>query len=242
MELDSHVALVTGGAVRLGRAIVLDLARRGADIALHFGRSAEQAERTADQARQTGRRVELFQADLTRPDDIAEMFGLISDAFGHLDVLVNNAGTYERTPIDELTGAQWDAAQAVNARAAALCIRHASALMTDGGAIVNITDIAAGKGWGGYPAYCASKAAMTALTKSCARALAGRNIRVNAVAPGAIIWDSTTNQEQQQRVLAQIPMKRTGTPADIASAVAFLAEQDYITAQTLRVDGGWHMG
>ena len=242
MELDGHVALLTGGSVRLGRAIVLELARRGADIALHFGRSAEQAARTADEVRATGRRVELFQADLARTDDIAEMFDRISGAFGHLDVLVNNAATYERTPIDELTGAQWDAAQAVNARAAALCIRHASALMPDGGAVVNVTDIAGAKGWGGYPAYCASKAALTAVTKSCARALAGRNIRVNAVAPGAILWDSTTDPEQQRRVLAQIPMKRTGTPADIAEAVAFLATQDYVTAQTLRVDGGWHMG
>ena len=155
---------------------------------------------------------------------------------------MNNAAVYHRTPIDTLTAAQWDAAQAVNARAAALCIRHASALMGDGGAIVNITDIAAGKAWGGYPAYCASKAALTALTKSCAKALAGRNIRVNAVAPGAILWDAASNDRTRQRVLAQIPMKRTGTPEDIAAAVVFLATQDYITAQTLRVDGGWHMG
>ncbi len=242
MDLDGHVALVTGGAVRLGRAVVLALARRGADIALHFGRSADEARVTADEARSAGRRVEIFQADLACPRQIEDMFARIAEAFGRLDVLVNNAGVYTRTPIDELTADQWDAAQAVNARAAALCIRYASALMTDGGAVVNVTDIAAEKGWGGYPAYCASKAALTGLTKSCARALAGRNIRVNAVAPGAILWDETTDEGRQQKVLAQIPMKRTGTPEDIAAAVTFLATQDYITAQTLRVDGGWHMG
>ena len=189
-----------------------------------------------------GRRVEVFQADLAQPDEIAAMFERVGAAFGRLDVLVNNAAIYNRTPIETLTGDQWDAEQAVNARAPALCIRYASALMSDGGAIVNITDIAAGKAWGGYPAYCASKAALTGLTRSCARALAGRNIRVNAVAPGAILWDEATDEATQKQVLAQVPMKRAGRPEDIAAAVAFLAEQDYITAQTLRVDGGWTMG
>jgi len=244
MDISGKVALVTGGGVRLGRAIVLELARRGADIALHFGRSAEGAEQTAREVRQLGRRVEAFQADLVQTGAIASMFERVAAAFGRLDVLVNNAAVYHRTPIETLTAEQYDAAQAVNARAAALCIRHAQALMTDGGAIVNITDIAAEKAWGGYPAYCASKAALAALTKSCAKALARRNIRVNAVAPGAILWDADAEADEatRQRVLAQVPMKRTGSAADIAAAVAFLAEQDYITAQTLRVDGGWHMG
>lgn len=242
MDISGKIALVTGGGIRLGRAIVLELARRGADIALHFGRSAEAAEQTACEVRRIGRRVEVFQADLAQADAIASMFERIAAAFGHLNVLVNNAAVYHRTPIETLTAEQYDAAQAVNARAAALCIRHAQELMTDGGSIVNITDIAAEKAWGGYPAYCASKAALTSLTKSCAKALAGRNIRVNAVAPGAILWDAAADEAARQKVLAQVPMKRTGTGADIASAVAFLAEQDYITAQTLRVDGGWHMG
>jgi len=242
MELDGKIALVTGGAVRLGRAIVLELARRGADIALHFGHSADQARQTADDLRAAGRRAELFQADLARPQDIDGMFARVASAFGRLDVLVNNAGVYPRTPIETLTAEQWDAVLAINARAAALCIRGASALMGDGGAVVNVTDIAADKGWGGYPAYCASKAALTGLTKSCAKALAGRGIRVNAVAPGAILWDDATDNDTQRRVLARVPMKRTGRAEDVAAAVVFLATQDYITAQTLRVDGGWHMG
>lgn len=242
MELDGKIAMVTGGAVRLGRAVVLALARRGADIALHFGTSADQARQTADEVRALGRRVEVFQGDLARPEQIAEMFNRIGRAFGRLDVLVNSAAVYHRTPIESLTAEQWDATQVVNARAPALCIRHASALMPDGGAIVNITDIAAEKSWGGYPAYCASKAALTALTKSCAKALARRNIRVNAVAPGAILWEESTDAKTQRQVLAQVPMKRAGRPDDIAAAVVFLAEQDYITAQSLRVDGGWHMG
>jgi len=242
MDISGKIALVTGGGIRLGRAIVLELARRGVDIALHYGHSAEEAEQTAGEVREIGRRVEVFQADLTDQDAIASMFERVGAAFGRLDILVNNAATYHRTPIETLTAEQYDAAQAVNARGAALCIRHAQALMTEGGSIVNITDIAAEKAWGGYAAYCASKAALTSLTKSCAKALASRNIRVNAVAPGAILWDAAADEATQKQVLAQVPMKRTGRPADIAAAVAFLTEQDYITAQTLRVDGGWHMG
>jgi pteridine reductase len=114
--------------------------------------------------------------------------------------------------------------------------------MADGGLIVNITDIAAEKPFAGYPAYCAAKAALQALTKSAAKALAGRNIRVNAVAPGAILWEEDRGAEDTQHVLRQIPMKRAGAPQDIANAVLYFVGNDYVTAQTLRVDGGWHTG
>jgi NAD(P)-dependent dehydrogenase (short-subunit alcohol dehydrogenase family) len=165
-----------------------------------------------------------------------------AEAFGRIDVLVNNAGVYKPTPLTELTAEQWDFHMAINARAPALCIRHATAIMPDGGAIINITDIAAEKGWAGFPAYCASKAALLALTKSTAKALAKRNIRVNAIAPGVAEWSPADSEKARQMVLAQVPLKRPGTTADIAAAAIFLAENDYITAQTLRVDGGWHMG
>jgi len=241
MDLPGKIALVTGGAHRLGRAIVLALAGGGADIALHYGRSAAPARATADRVRAMGRRAELFQADLACPDAIAAMFEGVADAFGRLDVLVNSAGAYQRTPIETLAPAQWDAVMAVNARAPALCIRHASELMPDGGAIVNITDIAAEKGFGAYPAYCASKAALLGLTRSAAKALAPRNIRVNAVAPGVAAWQEGVTEKERQRVLAQVPMKHSGRAEDVAAAAVFLVRHDYITAQSLRVDGGWHM-
>ena len=242
MDVQGKIALVTGASRRLGRAIALELAQAGADMVVHYGHAADQARHTAEEIRAMGRRAEPVQADLAEPDQIVAMFARIAETFGRLDVLVNCAGVYNRTPIDTLSPQQWDAELAVNARGPALCIRHAAAMMDGGGAIVNITDIAAEKPWPAYPAYCASKAALRALTQSCAKALAKRNIRVNAVAPGAILWLEETTQQQRDRVLAQVPMKRIGTADDIAAAVRFFVQQDYITGQTLRVDGGWHMG
>jgi len=241
LDLEDKVALVTGAAKRLGRATAVAFAQAGAHIAVHYGRSGTEARETAERIRASGRRAELFQTDLSDPRQIEEMFVAVGEAFGRLDILVNNASIYPRAPIENLTADQWDAVLAVNARAPALCIRHAVALMPDGGAIVNITDIAAEKARAGYPAYCASKGALLALTKSAAMALGPRNIRVNAVAPGAILWEDETPERQKRQVLAQVPMKRTGSPEDVAAAVVFLAGHDYITAQTLRVDGGWHM-
>jgi NAD(P)-dependent dehydrogenase (short-subunit alcohol dehydrogenase family) len=242
MDLTGKVALVTGAAHRLGRAIALTLSRAGADITLHYGRSEDAAKGTASEIDALGRRVELLQCDLRDPDAIETMFARVRDRFGKLDVLVNSAGVYYPTPIDELSADQWDSIHAVNARAPALCIRHATPLMSEGGAIVNISDVAATKGWGGYPAYCASKAALEGLTRSAAKALAPRNIRVNAVAPGIAMWSEQDSEESRKAVLAQVPMKRPGTPDDIANAVRFLATADYITGQVLRVDGAWHTG
>ncbi len=241
MELSGKVALVTGAARRVGRAIALRLAAAGYDIALHYGSSEADARATADDIRKLERRAELFRADLADPSQIERLFAEIAQKFGRLDVLVNNASIFSRTPIDELTAEQWDRLQAVNARAPALCIRHALGLMSAGGAIVNITDISAEKAWGGFPAYCASKAALLSLTKSAAKALAGRGIRVNSVAPGVAQWSEGEESDSREKVLAQIPMGRPGTPQDVAEAVLFLTQADYITGQNLRVDGGWLM-
>jgi NAD(P)-dependent dehydrogenase (short-subunit alcohol dehydrogenase family) len=243
MDLNGKVVLVTGAARRVGRAIATAFAAHGADIALHYGRSEADAHDAAEEIRSTtGQRVELCQADLANPDAIESMVTRAADTFGHIDVLVNNAGVYKPTPLNDLTAEQWDFHMAINARAPALCIRHIISAMPDDGCIINITDIAAEKGWAGYPAYCASKAALLALTKSTAKALARRNIRVNAIAPGVAEWSPADSEAARRAVLAQVPLKRPGTTADIASAAIFLAQNDYITAQTLRVDGGWHMG
>ena len=239
--MTGKLALVTGGAHRLGRALVLALADAGADIALHYGQSEAKACETGEEVRKLGRRVELFQADLADPDRIAALFADLGERFGRLDVLVNNAAVYHRTPLDTLTADQWDAEMAINARAPALCIRHALPLLTDGGAVLNIADVGAEKGWAGFPAYCAAKAALLALTKSAARALAPRRIRVNAISPGVAAWQDGLGDKEKQSVLAQVPMNRTGTPADVSAAALFLIRNEYITGQNLRVDGGWHM-
>jgi len=239
VELDGKIALVTGAAKRIGRRIALHLAGAGAEVAVHYNRSKEQADRTADEIRAAGMRAETFRADLADPRQIEAMFAAVRETFGRLDVLVNNASVFERTPIEGLTAEQWDAQLAVNARAPALCIRHALLLMADGGAIVNLTDTTALHARAAFPAYCASKAALTAVTQSAARALAPRGIRVNAVAPGVALWEKAVTDDQKQKVLSRVPMRRPGSPEDIAEAVLFLIRADYITGQTLHVDGGW---
>ena len=242
MELKGKVALVTGAARRVGRAIALAMARAGADVAVHYNRSAAQAQAAAEEIRALGVAAEAIQADLAEPEHIESMFSAVGKRFGRLDVLVNNAAVFDRTPIETLTAEQWDAEMAVNARAAALCIRWAVPLMSDGGAIINITDVAAEKGWAGFPAYCASKAALLALTRSAAMALADRNIRVNAVAPGVVEWHEATTEDRKKDILARVPLRRAGSADDVAAAVVFLARHDYMTGQNLRVDGGWNMG
>ncbi|MCY2929022.1 MAG: SDR family oxidoreductase [Planctomycetota bacterium] len=241
MDLTGKTALVTGSARRVGRAIALALADAGADLALHYHRSGAEAEGLAVDIRRLGRRAQSFPADLADPAAIEGLFAAVAKAMPPLLVLVNNASTYPRTPLETLTAAQWDSVLAVNARAPALCIRHAAAMMPGGGSIVNITDSGAQAGWAGYPAYCASKAALESLTRSAARALAGRNIRVNAVGPGVVAWEEATDEAVKDKVLAHVPMKRPGSPEDIAAAVVFLAKSEYVTAQILRVDGGWRM-
>lgn len=247
MELTGKVTLVTGSARRIGREIALSLARAGADVVIHYNRSQSAAETTARQVRELGVQADTVQADLSEPDQIEAMFAAFGEKFARLDVLVNNAAVFERTPIETLSPDVWDFQMAINARAPALCIRHAISLMRAGGAggvggaIVNITDIAAQAAWAGYPAYCASKAALLALTKSAAKALAARNIRVNAVAPGAVLWHDGVTEAERQAILDKIPLKRLGQPGDIAAAVVFLARHDYITGQTLSVDGGRYM-
>lgn len=241
MDLQGKIALVTGGARRVGAAISMTLARRGCDLAIHCSRSIGPADDLAKTIRAMGCRAEVFRADLADPKEIAAMFGAMELSFGRLDILVNNAAVYDPTPIDTLTPEQWDAQFAVNVRAPALCIHHALRIMPGGGSIINIADIQAEEPRAAYGAYCASKAALLSLTQSCAKTLAGRNIRVNAVSPGIAEWADTATDAHKQAVLKHVPMNRPGTPLDVAAAVAFLAAQDYITGQNIRVDGGWCM-
>ena len=245
MVLNGKLALITGAAKRVGRSIALAMARAGADVIVHYNHSEDDARATAEAIRKIGRRAELVQADLSQPDQIETMMRRVSELFGDtpapLSVLVNNASVYNSTPLATLTADQWDREMAVNARGPAICISRAMPLLAAGASIVNITDVSAEDPRAALAAYCASKAALLAVTKSAAKALAP-DIRVNAVAPGAIMWEEHISEAQKKLVLDQIPMKRTGSPEDIAAAVVFLCQNEYITAQTLRVDGGWHMG
>ncbi len=180
-------ALVTGGAIRLGRATALGLARSGMDVAISYHRSMEEARRTVRAIERLGVRGVALPADLARPAAPRRLVHATVRALGGLDVLVNNAGVFARTPLGTVTAAEFDRVLAVNVRAPFLCAQAAADVMADGGHIVNISDAGADDGWPGYLAYSASKAGVVALTRGLARALASRRIAVNCVAPGRVL-------------------------------------------------------
>ena len=244
MVIEGRVALVTGSARRVGRAIALSLGQAGAQIALHANRSVEEATQLAHEIRRLGRRCEVFIADLADADEAQRLVPRVIEAMGQVDVLVNNASVFQPDTAggDDPYGF-WLRTMSINAMAPAVlsaAVNESVSRRDASGAIVNIVDIAAERPWGGYGAYCASKAALLSLTRSCARAMAPR-VRVNAVSPGVVLWAEQGGEDRPNRdtIIAKIPMLRVGSPEDVAKAVTFLVCRGaYITGQVLRVDGG----
>ena len=233
-DLEGKVVVVTGAARRIGRAIALELAGRGARVAVHYGASADEAEQTA--AACGGR---AFQADLTRVDDIRRLFAEAHEAFGRLDGLVNNAARYREMDVHEVTEKDWDDIHAVNLKAVFFCCQQAARLMLEngGGRIVNISSLGGIRPWSRRIPYGASKAGVIMLTRSLAKALAPQ-ITVNSVAPGVIHFDGEMPQDIA-RLARAAPMGRSGRGGEVARAVLhFLTGPDFITGQTLAVDGG----
>jgi len=251
MKLQDTVVLVTGAGHRLGRALALGFARAGADVLVHYRRSHEAAEETADLIRSLGRRAEIGRADLAEPDEIEALFERLDARFGRLDVLVNSASSFERRAVDEITPGQWDAVHAVNLRAPFLCAQHAarrfgqSARFGSGGtpgaagAIINLADMAGVAVWKGFSHHGVSKAGVLHLTRVLARELAP-DIRVNAIVPGPILpppGESVQSDAWRKRGL-RVPLQRAGDPGDVADTALFLARNDYVTGSTIFVDGG----
>ena len=236
------LALVTGAAQRLGRAIALALAGQGYAIGLHYHRSLRAAEETAAALRAAGSpAVYLLPADLRDPDQIEALFAGLTDLPHPLSVLVNSAASMGRGSLRDLAVADWDDTLDLNLRAPWLCARAAARQMEPhGGVIINLSDSGAHKAWTGYPAYTVSKAGLEALTRLLAKTLAPA-VRVNAVAPGLILPSPDLPPEQWQRLVERLPLKRAGTPEDVARAVLFLIDSPYITGQTLAVDGGYQL-
>jgi pteridine reductase len=240
--LTGKVVLVTGAAKRVGAAIARRLHREGANLMLHY-RSAER-DAQALQAELNGARpnsVALLQADLLDTAGLNEIVRNTISRFERLDALVNNASTFFPTPVGDITLASWDNLMGTNLRAP-LFLSQAAAphLRKTGGSIVNITDIHAERPLKNYVVYSVAKAALAGLTRSLAREL-GPEVRVNAVAPGPIMWpeDGSWDEVTRQRTLSHTLLKRMGEPDDIARAVFFLiAEAPYVTGQIIAVDGG----
>jgi len=237
------VALVTGAARRLGAGIARRLHADGYDLALHYRASATQMQAlAADLERQRLGSVLTLQADLAQFDRLPELVAQTVGRFGRLDALVNNASAFHPTVFGNATPAQWDALFASNARAPFFLSQAAAPhLKAAKGAIVNLADIYAERPLRGHAIYCMAKAALVMATKSLALELAP-DVRVNAIAPGAILWaehDDADGEAKQRAMLARTPLARTGTPEEVAEAVRWLLrDATYMTGQVLRLDGG----
>ena len=232
----SPLALVTGAAHRLGKVFALTLARHGFDIVLHYHQSSEAALQTKAEIESVGRNVTLAQADLTDP---AQIQSLISNIHS-LNLLVNSAAYMPGGNVDLLSLENWDTSLDLNLRAPFLLAQECAPKMTEGGLIVNITDVGAQKAWSRFPSYTVSKAALESLTRILARALAPK-IRVNGIAPGFVLQSEIVPAEEWDRLINRIPLKRPARPEEIASALEFLLQNEYITGQTIVVDGGYSL-
>ena len=229
-------ALVTGAARRLGKAFALTLAHAGYDIILHYHSSPDEALQTKVEIESLSRSVVLVQADLTDPQQIHSLLS----TFKSLTVLVNSAAFMPYGNVDSLPLENWDTSIDLNLRAPFLLSQECAKKMTDGGLIVNITDVGAQKAWSRYPSYTVSKAALESLTKILARALAPK-IRVNAIAPGFVLPSEIVPADEWERLIGRIPLKRPARTEEITSALEFLLKNEYITGQTIVVDGGYSL-
>ncbi len=245
MEFDGRVALITGGK-RIGAVVAADVASRGMDVALTFNRSADEAEETAAAVRSHGRRAVTLKADLSQASACGEVVENAVKALGRLDVLINMASVYRAVPLDKTDAAVWDATVNVDLRAAFLCAQAAIPHMrrAGGGRIVNFSDWLAASGrprYAGYLPYFVAKRGVIGLTEALALELAADRILVNAIAPGPIVAPPETTDEEFAAVEAATPLGHWGGGEEVARAVAFLIESDFVTGETIRVDGGRHV-
>ena len=245
MNLTNTVALITGGK-RIGLIVARELAARGVDVALSYARSKAEAEEAAGIVRAAGRRAGTFSADLSRADAAAALVRSVVDTFGRLDILINMASVYVQKPFAGLTAADWDAAVNVDLRAAFLCAHAAAPHMRaqGGGRIVNFSDWIAKSGrprYIGYVPYYVAKAGIIALTEALALELAPDHILVNAIAPGPIVAPPGTTAEESAKIAEATPLGHWGGEMEIAKGVIALLDSDFITGETIRIDGGRHI-
>ncbi len=244
MGLEGKTALVTGGARGIGRAITLELARSGADVAFTYRSSARLAESLLADVKSLGRKAIGIEADATSTKGAAEVVEKVVSEFKRLDILVNNAGITKDNLLLRMQEEDWDAVMQTNLKSVFNYTKAAARTMMGQryGRIINLSSVVGLKGNAGQSNYAASKAGIIGFTKSIARELASRNVLVNAVAPGYIETDMTAalTEEQRKAVTEAIPLKRVARPEEVARVVLFLAssDADYITGQVISVDGG----
>lgn len=234
--LEGRVALVTGGAKRIGRSIVEKFAAEGADVVINYESSQTEAESLASDVRKLGRRALAIPANVARKQEVQRMFSTIEREFSRLDILVNNAGMFFAADFLDLTEEQWDTIMSTNLKAQFLCAQAAAPLLKKSGhgRIINISSLGGMLPWPKFTHYCVSKAGVIMLTRCLARALAPE-ILVNSVAPGTIQFPGEAPDEDY---IHRAPLHRTGTGSEIADAVFFFATTEFVTGQILPVDGG----
>jgi pteridine reductase len=241
MELRGRIALVTGAGHRVGRAIAVALGARGMRVAVHYNATADGARETATQIEAAGGEAKLFSGDLTDPSKAPELIEQVSDAFGGLDVLVNSAAVMKRMPFGDITPDQWDDVMALNLRAPFFLAQAAAAHLKQArGVIVNIADLAAFETWPAYLPHGLSKSGIVYLTRALARVLAPE-VRVGAIAPGTVLLPESWSEEDAKRLRATTPLAREGSPEDVTRTVLFILDSDYLTGETIIVDGGRHI-
>jgi 3-oxoacyl-[acyl-carrier protein] reductase len=243
-ELVGRVALVTGGSRGIGRAIALELARRGASLVVNYRQDAEQAAAVCEEIAALGARALALRADVSQGTEVDRLFAEIGDAMGAVEILVNNAGVTRDNLLIRLSEADWDTVLDTDLKSAFLCTRAAlrGMLRARWGRVVSISSVIALGSNPGQASYAAAKAGLLALTRTVAREVGSRGITVNAVAPGFVETEMTARLTPQarQQLVERIALERLGTAEDVAQAVAFLCSPagDYITGHTLMVDGG----
>ena len=247
MILAGKNALVTGASRGIGRAIALELAQHGANVAVNYAGSEEKAQSVVNDIEKLGRTSFKVQADVANESDVKTMVKQTIDTFGSLDILINNAGITSDNLLMRMKEEEFDQVINTNLKGVFLCMKAVtrSMMRQRSGKIVNVASIVGVSGNPGQANYVAAKAGVIGMTKSIAQELASRNIHVNAVAPGFISTDMTDalSDEQREQMLSMIPLARLGEPEDVAKVVRFLASDDasYLTGQTIHVDGGMVM-
>jgi pteridine reductase len=233
-----RVALVTGGAVRLGRAIALGLAEAGYDLVIGYLSSDAGALEVKSEVARMGRLCEIVRCDLTEPEAPAQLIDAARRAFGRLDVLVNSAASFRAVPLLDVDAEEWDAVMALNTRAPHLTTRAAADLLRESrGAVINLVDLGAVQAWTEHPHHAVSKAALAHLTRIQARVLAPE-VRVNGIAPGAVLLPDYWDEGRSKTQAARAALGRVGSPGDVVAAVLYLLEAEFVTGHILPVDGG----
>jgi len=243
MELKNKTALVTGGAVRLGRAICLELAKAGANIFCQYHSNEEQAISLKNKIESQGGKIEILRADLTAQNAAKEIINAAQISFASIDILVNNSAVFYPTPLGQVTEQDWDTFHNLNLKGAFFLSQEVGMLMQKQGQgrIVNIGDTSVDSPWPSFIPYTLSKSGIITMTKGLAKALAP-NILVNCINPGPVLFPEDYTEEQKAKSIKRTLLQRAGSAEDIAKTVRFLVESEYITGAVIPVDGGRHIG